>query len=85
MKNAFEKSLRPALIFLSLRSNMGGALRDVTKVTHSIASQENDIGTKQKCQIINRSVAAGCSNTARSGIALISSQKDPVLRKQWER
>ena len=77
VKNAFEKSLRPALIFsFRLRSNMG--VRDVTKVT-----QVNDIRTGQKCQI--RCVAAGCSNTARPGIALYKFPKDPILRKWWER
>ena len=47
---------------------MGGALRDVTKVTQSIA-----IAGKQyqyEAKMTNRCVAAGWWNTARPGFAL---------------
>ena len=35
--------------------------------------------------MVNRCVAAGCSNTQKPGITLHKFPKDPVLRKQWER
>ena len=62
---------------------MGGALRDVTKVTQSSAIAGKRYPYEAK--MLNRCVAAGCSNTARPGIALYKFPKDPVLRKQWER
>ena len=58
---------------------MGGALRDVTKVTRSIA-----IAGKPYPYEAKMPVAAGCSYTARPGIALYKFPKNPVLRKQWE-
>ena len=62
---------------------MGGALRDVTKVTQSIAI----VGKRYpyEAKMPNRCVAAGCSNTTRPAIALYKFPKNPVLRKQWER
>ena len=70
VKNAFEKSLRPALIFLSRCGHirMGGALRDVTKGTQSIAIAGKRY--QYEAKMPNRCVAAGCSITARLGIAL---------------
>ena len=52
VKNAFEKSLRPALIFLS-RCGHIWAERYVTSLKEPSRSQSqvNDISTKQKCQI----------------------------------
>ena len=52
VKNAFEKSLRPALIFLSGCGQIR-AERYVTslKEPSRSRSQVNDISTKQKCQI----------------------------------
>ena len=62
---------------------MGGAVRDISKVTQLIM-----IAGKRypyEAEMPNRYVTAGCSNIARSGIALYKFPKDPVLRKQWER
>ena len=62
---------------------MGGALGDVTKVTQSIAITGKR--NRYEAKMPNRCVAAGCSNTARPGIALYKFPKVPILRKQWER
>ena len=62
---------------------MGRALRDVTKVTQSIAIAGKRY--RYEAKMPNRCVAAGCLNTARPGIALYKFPKDPVLRKQWVR
>ena len=74
VKNTFEKS--PHFSF-RLLSNMGGALRDVTKVNQSIA-----IAGKRylyEAKLPNRCIAAGCSNTAKPCVALYKFPKDPVL------
>ena len=62
---------------------MGGALRDVTKVTQSIAIAGKRY--RYEAKMPNRCVAAGCSNTVRPGIALYKFPMDPVIRKQWEK
>ena len=35
--------------------------------------------------MVNRCVAAGCSNTASDNVSLFKFPKDPVLRRQWEK
>ena len=59
---------------------MGGAYRDVTKVTKSIVIAGKRY--RYEVKMPNRCVAAGCPNTARTGIEFL---KDTVLQKQWER
>ena len=36
-------------------------------------------------KMVNRCVAAGCSNTASDHVSLFKFPKDPVLRRQWEK
>ena len=72
---------------------MGGALRDVTKVTDiryrafkaickvQIAGKRYPFDAKMP----NRCVATGCSSTASPGISLYKFPNDPVLQKRWER
>ena len=73
--------------FILLPSGCGSVwvwfnVKERTYTSHAVARRER---TEQMWKIVNRCVAAGCSNTATERISLFRFPRDHALPAQWEK